>query len=100
MTVPTLILVGELDDWTPALECRNMAEGRDDYGVSRSKAEGVPIRLIVYPGAYHSFDVPAFRTGVQYFGHHLELIRRPPINRSTIYANSCMRRSAGRSSGN
>ena len=30
MTVPTLILIGELDDWTPAKECRNLAEGRDD----------------------------------------------------------------------
>jgi dienelactone hydrolase len=72
MTVPTLIMVGELDDWTLAAECRRMAEGRDDYGISRSKGAGVPISLIVYPGAYHSFDVPAFRNGVQYFGHHLE----------------------------
>ena len=30
MTVPTLILIGELDDWTPAEECRNMVDGRDD----------------------------------------------------------------------
>ena len=30
MTVPTLILIGELDDWTPAEECRKMVEGRDD----------------------------------------------------------------------
>ena len=33
MTVPTLILVGELDDWAPANECRNLAEGRDDWGI-------------------------------------------------------------------
>jgi len=72
MTAPTLVLIGELDDWTPATECRNMAEGRDDYGISRHKGDGVPISLIVYPGAYHSFDIPAFRNGVQYFGHHLE----------------------------
>ena len=72
MTVPTLILIGELDDWTPAVECRNMAEGRDDYGISRHKGDGVPIQLIVYPGAYHSFDSPALRGGVEYFGHHLE----------------------------
>ena len=37
MTVPTLILVGELDDWTPAEECRNLVEGRDDWGISRQK---------------------------------------------------------------
>jgi dienelactone hydrolase len=72
MTVPTLVLVGELDDWTPALECRKLAEGRDDYGVSRSKENGIPLKLIVYPGAHHAFDNPAFYEGLQYLGHHLE----------------------------
>jgi dienelactone hydrolase len=72
MTVTTLILIGELDDWTPALECRNMADGRDDWGISRQKGEGIPVRLIVYPGAYHDFDIPALQTPMQYFGHHLE----------------------------
>jgi dienelactone hydrolase len=72
MTVPTLILIGELDDWTPAKECRNLAEGRDDYGISRQKGLGVPIELIVYPGAYHDFDIPGLATPVQFLGHHLE----------------------------
>jgi dienelactone hydrolase len=72
MTVPTLILIGELDDWTPADECRNMVEGRDDWGVTRQKGEGMPTRLILYPGAYHAFDSPALRKPIQYFGHHLE----------------------------
>jgi dienelactone hydrolase len=72
MTVPTLILIGELDDWTPADECRNLAEGRDGYGISRQKGAGVPIELVVYPGAYHSFDVPSLATPVTFLGHHLE----------------------------
>lgn len=72
MTVPTLILIGELDDWTPARECRNLAEGRDDWGISREKGQGIPIEITVYPGAYHDFDVPRFRTPEQHFGHHLE----------------------------
>jgi dienelactone hydrolase len=72
MTVPTLILVGELDDWTLAKECRNLAEGRDDYGISRQKGEGVPIELMVLAGAYHDFDVPEFATPVQFLGHRLE----------------------------
>ncbi len=72
MTVPTLILIGKLDDWTPAQECRNMAEGRDDWGISRQKGLGVPVKLIVYPGAYHAFDIAALRKPVEYFGHHLE----------------------------
>src|SRR3979411_2060991 len=54
MTVPTLILIGELDDWTPAGECRNMVDGRDDWGISRRKGDGAPITLVVYPGAYHA----------------------------------------------
>jgi dienelactone hydrolase len=72
MTVPTLILIGELDDWAPAAECRNMADGRDDWGISRHKGEGAPMHLIVYPDAYHAFDAPNLQTPLQYFGHHLE----------------------------
>ncbi|WOH67296.1 dienelactone hydrolase family protein [Bradyrhizobium sp. BWA-3-5] len=72
MTVPTLILIGELDDWAPAKECRNLAEGRDDWGISREKGKGVPIEITVYPGAHHDFDVPNFATPVKMLGHHLE----------------------------
>jgi dienelactone hydrolase len=72
MTVPTLILIGELDDWTPAQACRNLAEGRDDWGVSREKGQGFPIEITVYPGAYHDFDAPNFATPVKMLGHRLE----------------------------
>jgi dienelactone hydrolase len=72
MTVPTLILIGELDDWAPARECRKLAEGRDDWGISREKGQGIPIEITVYPGAYHDFDVPNFATPVKMLGHHLE----------------------------
>ena len=72
MTVPTLILIGELDDWTLATECRNMVDGRDDWGISRQQHQGVPIKLIVYPGAYHAFDAAGLTTPVQLLGHHLE----------------------------
>lgn len=72
MTVPTLVLIGELDDWTLANECRNMVDGRDDWGISRQKDQGSPIRLIVYPNAYHAFDAPGLKTPVQLLGHHLE----------------------------
>ena len=72
MTVPTLILIGELDDWTLAKECRNMVEGRDDYGISRQKGQGVPIKLVVYPGAHHAFDAAGLKTPVRLLGHHLE----------------------------
>jgi dienelactone hydrolase len=72
MTVPTLVLIGELDDWTLAKECRNMVEGRDDWGISRQKGEGAPIRLIVYPGAHHGFDAANPTTPIRLLGHRLE----------------------------
>ena len=74
MTVPTLILIGERDDENPAAACRDMVEGRDDMGISRQRAEGAPIKLVVYPGAYHAFDVlvPELKTPANLSGHHLE----------------------------
>jgi dienelactone hydrolase len=72
MTVPTLILIGALDDWMPAQECRDMVEGRDGFGISREKGTGVPMKLIVYPGAYHAFDAPSLQIPRTYLGHHLE----------------------------
>jgi dienelactone hydrolase len=71
-TVPSLILIGEKDDWTPADACRKLANGEDDLGVSRSKGEGAALQLKVFPGAYHAFDVPSLEKPVSYFGHHLE----------------------------
>ncbi|WP_275190511.1 dienelactone hydrolase family protein [Bradyrhizobium sp. CSA112] len=72
MTVPTLILIGERDDWHSANECRDLAAGRDGWGISRQKDRGVPIKLIVYPDAHHAFDAPGLKTPVQLQGHHLE----------------------------
>ena len=45
---PLLILIGEMDDWSPASRCRRMARGRP-AGEGR-------VQLVVYPNAYHSFD--------------------------------------------
>jgi dienelactone hydrolase len=70
MTAPALILIGEKDDWTPADNCRRLVERKDDYGMSREKDDGPPIRLIVYPGAYHSFDRPDVPP-TRYLGHQL-----------------------------
>jgi len=46
---PLLILSGELDDWTPAEYCQRLAD--------RSRRRGEPVELVVYPGAYHGFDM-------------------------------------------
>jgi dienelactone hydrolase len=72
MTVPTLILIGERDDLNPAEACRDMVDGRDDWGMSRQRSERAPVKLIVYPGAYHAFDAPNLKTPIQVLGHHLE----------------------------
>jgi dienelactone hydrolase len=55
---PTLILTGELDDWTPAEPCQRMTDA--------SKAAGLPVEMKVYPGAHHSFDsIAAVRTNAE-----------------------------------
>ncbi len=72
MTVSTLILTGESDDWAPAEACRKLAAGRDDLGISRQQGEGKPIQLVVYAGAYHAFDTSTLRRPIRYFGHHIE----------------------------
>ncbi len=43
-----LILAGELDDWTPAEDCRRLA--------AAAQAAGYAVTIKVYPGAHHSFD--------------------------------------------
>ncbi|HWE72274.1 MAG TPA: dienelactone hydrolase family protein [Stellaceae bacterium] len=48
---PLLILVGEKDDWTPADQCRALAE--------RAQAAGYPVSIKTYPGANHAFDGPS-----------------------------------------
>jgi dienelactone hydrolase len=72
LTVPALIMIGELDDWTSAEGCRRLAEGSDDYGVSRQNSHSAPIKLIVYPGAWHAFDAPRLNTPKELLGHRLQ----------------------------
>ena len=46
-SAPMMILMGEDDDWTPALPCHNLAARFPDE-----------ITFVAYPGAYHDFDAP------------------------------------------
>ena len=55
-----LVLIGEDDDWTPAALCRDMRI---------AEPAGHTYELVVYPKAYHSFDVPAPTT--LYYGHRV-----------------------------
>ena len=67
MTMPTLILIGELDAWTRASACTAMMASRG--------GAGSPVRLIVYPGAHHGFDVEALQPGQEYFGRRYRIQR-------------------------
>ena len=64
MTAPTLVLIGEADDWNPAERCREM--------VVHSRPDGATIAMTIYPGAYHAFDVPQLKPGTRSLGHWLE----------------------------
>jgi len=55
VAVPTVILIGEQDDWTPAERCRRV--------VAALKRPEL-VSMTVYPNAYHSFDRD--RPGVVY----------------------------------
>ncbi len=46
---PQLILIGDLDDWTPASNCTALA--------AKARPGGPELQLTVYPGAHHDFDV-------------------------------------------
>jgi dienelactone hydrolase len=48
--MPTLILIGARDDWTPANACEQMVAG--------ARGRTARAAITVYPGAYHDFDHP------------------------------------------
>jgi dienelactone hydrolase len=50
---PLLVLIGEADDWTPAVHCLRMVEAM--------RARGADAAIVTYPGAYHYFDVEGQR---------------------------------------
>jgi dienelactone hydrolase len=49
--VPTLILIGALDDWSSAQECERMVAG--------ARGRSARASIVVYPGAFHDFDHPS-----------------------------------------
>lgn len=57
-SVPTLILIGERDDWTGPVAACQALNGKGNFEV------------VVYPGATHSFSMPIDEP-VDYAGHHM-----------------------------
>lgn len=47
---PAMVVIGDLDDWTPSAPCETLAE--------RTKGDPHPVDVTVYRGARHSFDYP------------------------------------------
>jgi len=64
LSLPTLIMIGELDDWSSASDCERF--------MKRGAGRGAPVDLIIYPGAYHDFNVPTLVEGRIMFGHWLK----------------------------
>jgi dienelactone hydrolase len=62
--IPTLILIGALDDWTPAADCSTK--------IASWGNDGSPVELVVYPGAHHGFYYPHLQPGTTLFGHWVE----------------------------
>jgi dienelactone hydrolase len=65
--MPALILIGALDDWTPAADCSSK--------VARWGNDGPPIELVIYPDAYHGFYYAHLQPGRKVFDHWLEYNR-------------------------
>jgi dienelactone hydrolase len=64
LTAPSLILIGEADDLNTAEPCRDMT--------AQPHPDGATLDLVVYPGAYHAFDVDWFQQGRNVRGHWFE----------------------------
>ena len=62
--IPTLILIGTLDEWTPASDC---SQKIDAWGI-----DGMPIDLVVYPSVHHGFYYPELQPGRAMLGRWLE----------------------------
>ena len=66
VTIPILLLMGKLDDWTPAENC---LEGR----AKPARKQGYPVEWKVYPNAHHGFDQTRKGYGPRkVLGHTLE----------------------------
>jgi dienelactone hydrolase len=62
--IPTLILIGALDDWTPAADCSQKVVG---WGT-----EGPPIELVTYPNTHHGSYYLELQPGRVIFGRWAE----------------------------
>lgn len=83
--MPTLILIGAKDDWTPANACQQM--------VTDARGRSAHASIVVYRGAYHYFDHPnlpfQFRNGVAV---GTGMLARVHVGTDTAARNDAMKR--------
>ena len=68
MTVPTLILIGELDDWTLGRGVPQSGGRPRRLGDIAPEGPRRSDQAVVYPGAYHAFDAPSLTTPMKFLG--------------------------------
>jgi dienelactone hydrolase len=66
--LPTLILTGALDDWTPAVDC--------DRKIIRRGGAQPSVEFTIYPDAHHGFDAPTLQAGISASGIDLSTTPR------------------------
>jgi dienelactone hydrolase len=65
VSIPTLLLLGAADDWSPPSGCVSTGQ--------RLRRDGSPIDWVVYPGAHHAFDHPHLGgQAITFLGHTLK----------------------------
>ena len=70
VAAPLRIHTGELDDWTPAKPCAELA--------TLLKAQGQDVAINVYPGAHHAFDQAARQVFLPNVGNGADCFPRLP----------------------
>jgi len=63
-----LVLIGEFDDWTWAASCERL--------LRRFDASGAPLKVTIFPDAFHDFDSAALHGTIRFFGHWLRYDRK------------------------
>lgn len=56
--VALLMMIGALDDWTPAAACTGLLANLQKASLSTSPSPA-PFELVIYPDSYHGFDSPS-----------------------------------------
>jgi dienelactone hydrolase len=68
---PTLIAIGDADDWTPPESCKVLQ--------AQAAFEGRPVELLLYPGAHHGFDMRTFQRSALHRVYLIDSFGQPKV---------------------